>query len=102
MDAWSDIRLAARDCRAAALAKTNAAPTARNLIDAMVELHDLQIVKFDPGTRAGEEVLGFFERGAGIVHVARGQAEEDEVVVIANEIGYSRPHTDPEGAVTDG
>ena len=101
MDAWSDIRLAARDCRAAALAKTNDAPTARNLIDAMVELHDLQIVAFDPGTRAGEDVLGFFERGPGIVHVARGQAEEDEVVVIAHEFGHFRLHTDPESDVTD-
>ena len=100
MDAWSDIRLAARDCRAA-LAKTNAAPTARNLIDAMVDLHDLQIVEFDPGTRAGENVLGFLERGPGIVHIARGQAEEDEVVVIAHELGHFRLHTDPESDVTD-
>ncbi|MDR6126770.1 DNA helicase-2/ATP-dependent DNA helicase PcrA [Sphingomonas sp. SORGH_AS802] len=101
MDAWSDIRLVARDCRAAALAKTNAAPTARNVIDAMVELHDLQIVAFDPGTRAGEDVLGFFERGSGIVHIARGQAEEDEVVVIAHELGHFRLHNDPESDVTD-
>lgn len=101
MDAWSDIRLAARDCRAAALAKTNAAPTARNLIDAMVGLHDLQIVEFDPGTRAGKHVLGFFERAPGIVHIARGQAEEDEVVVIAHELGHFRLHADPESDVTD-
>lgn len=101
MDAWSDIRLAARDCRAAALAKSDAAPTARNLIDAMVELHDLEIVEFDPGTRAGEDVLGFFERGPSIVHIARGQAEEDEVVVIAHELGHFRLHTDPESDVTD-
>lgn len=101
MDAWSDIRLVARDCRAAALAKTNADPTARNVIDAMVELHDLQIVAFDPGTRAGADVLGFFERGSGIVHVARGQAEEDEVVVIAHELGHFRLHNDPESDVTD-
>jgi DNA helicase II / ATP-dependent DNA helicase PcrA len=101
MDAWSDIRLAARDCRAAALATTDAAPTARKLIDAMVDLHDLQIVEFDPGTRAGGDVLGFFERGSGIVHIARGQAKEDEVVVIAHELGHFRLHTDPESDVTD-
>lgn len=91
MDAWSDIRLAARDCRDAALAKTGPAPTARSLVDAMADLHDLQIVTFDPGTRAGENVLGFFERGPGIVHIARGQAKEDEVVVIAHARPLSAP-----------
>lgn len=101
MDAWSDIRIAARDCRTAALATTNAVPTARNLINAMVSLHDLEIVEFDPGTRAGEHVLGFFERGPGIVHIARGQSKEDEVVVIAHELGHFRLHTDPESDVTD-
>lgn len=101
MDAWSDIRLAARDCRTAALAKAGAAPTARELVDAMAELEDLEIVEFDPGTRAGENVLGFFERGPGIVHLARGQAKEDEVVVIAHELGHFRLHTNPESDVTD-
>ena len=101
MDAWSDIRLAARDCRIAALVKAGAAPTARELVDAMAELEDLEIVEFDPGTRAGENVLGFFERGPGIIHVARGQAKEDEVVVIAHELGHFRLHSDPESDVTD-
>ncbi|MEE4454374.1 UvrD-helicase domain-containing protein [Novosphingobium resinovorum] len=101
MDAWSDIRLAARDCRTAALAKTGAAPTARQLVDAMAGLHDLEIVEFDPGTRAGDNVLGFFERGSGIVHVARGQTIEDEAVVIAHELGHFRLHKDAESDVTD-
>ncbi len=101
MDAWSDIRLAARDCRAAALAKTGAARTARKLVDGMAELHDLEIVEFDPGTRAGDNVLGFFERGPGIVHVASGQAKENEVVVIAHELGHFRLHSDPKSDVTD-
>lgn len=101
MDAWSDIRLAARECRAAALATTNAEPNARTVIDAMIELHDLEIDPFDPGERAGENVLGFFERESGIVHIARGQAPENEVVVIAHELGHFRLHTDPESDVTD-
>lgn len=101
MDAWSDIRLVARECRAAALATTNAAPTARMVIDAMVKLHDLEIEPFDPGDRAGENVLGFFERESGVVHIARGQTPEDEVVVIAHELGHFRLHTDPESDVTD-
>jgi superfamily I DNA/RNA helicase len=101
MDAWSDIRLAARDCHAAAFAKTNGDLSARNLVDAMVALNDLEIVEFDPGTRGGENVLGFFERGPGIVHIARGQTKEHEVVVIAHELGHFRLHTDPESNVTD-
>ena len=43
MDAWSDIRLAARDCRAAALEKAGPSPTARDVVEAMAGLHDLQI-----------------------------------------------------------
>lgn len=101
MDAWSDIRIAARDCRAAALTKVGAAPTARELVDAMAALHDLEIVEFEPGTRAGDNVLGFFERGSGIVHVASNQAKENEVVVIAHELGHFRLHSDPESEVTD-
>jgi superfamily I DNA/RNA helicase len=67
----------------------------------MVVLNELEIVEFDPGTRAGENVLGFFERGPGIVHIARGQTKEHEVVVIAHELGHFRLHTDPESNVTD-
>lgn len=101
MDTWSDIRLAARDCRTAALANAGSAPTARKLVEATADLNDLEIVEFDPGTRAGDNVLGFFERGPGIVHVARGQAQENEVVVIAHELGHFRLHKDPESNVTD-
>lgn len=101
MDLWSDLRLVARDCRAAAVAKAGGATHARAVVEAMAQLHDLEIERFDPGTRAGENVLGFFERDAGMIHVATGQAPEDEVVVIAHELGHFRLHNDPESDVTD-
>src|SRR5690606_20121328 len=101
MDAWSDLRLIARDCRAEAVTKAGGSTRAEDVVAAMAELHDLVIERFDPGTRAGENVLGFFERDAGMIHVASGQTPEDEVVVIAHELGHFRLHNDPESDVTD-
>ncbi len=101
MDAWSDIRLIARECRAAAVARAGGAQDARAVIGGMIALHDLELEPYDPGTRAQANVLGFFERRFGIIHVARGQRSEDEVVVIAHELGHFRLHTDVEAIVTD-
>lgn len=100
MDAWRDIRLAARELHAKSLGSTSGDRRAPALLSAARAFHDLEVRRFEPGTRAGAGVLGFLDRPAFIVHVATGQSIEDEAVVIAHEIGHFELHRDPRNDVT--
>jgi superfamily I DNA/RNA helicase len=100
MDAWRDIRLAARELHAKALVSTSGDRRAPALLRAALGFHDLEVRRFQPGTRAGTGVFGFLDRPAFIVHVAAGQEVEDEAVVIAHEIGHFELHRDPRNDVT--
>lgn len=100
MDAWRDIRLAARALHLKALASTAGDRSAPALLSAALSEHDLVVRYFDPGTRAGKGVLGFLDRPAFIVHLATGQSSEDEAVVTAHEIGHFELHRDPRSDVT--
>ncbi|MGX7896048.1 UvrD-helicase domain-containing protein [Tsuneonella sp. HG222] len=101
MDAWSDIRLVARQCRADAVAAASGAQDAKSVIEGMVHVHDLELDEFVPGTSVATNVLGWFERGAKIVHVAKGQPDDERAVVIAHELGHFMLHSDPETNVTE-
>lgn len=92
MDAWRDIRLAARALHKRAIECTSGDRRAPALLFAALSIHDLVIRYFEPGTRAGEGVLGFLDRPAFIVHLAAGQSSEDEAVVTAHEIGHFELH----------
>lgn len=100
MDAWRDIRLKARECRAEALLHANGLITARAIIDGALKADDLEVRVFTPGTGVSANVHGYLQRGAGLVNIASGQSPEDEVVVIAHEIGHYRLHRDPHNEVT--
>ena len=101
MDAWSDIRLAARRCRADAVAAASGAQDAKSVIDGMIDLHDLELDEFVSGTSVEANVLGWFERAPKIVHVAKGQPDEERAVVIAHEFGHFILHSEPTTDVTD-
>jgi hypothetical protein len=72
MDPWSDIRLVARRCRADAVAAASGAHGAKSVIGGMIDVHDLELDEFVPGTSVEANVLGWFERAPKIVHVAKG------------------------------
>jgi DNA helicase II / ATP-dependent DNA helicase PcrA len=95
MDAWRDIRLKARECHVKALAAARGDRRGRALVDAALNGHDLVLRHCAPGEIFGTNVLGSLERADGIVYVATGQGAEDEVVVIAHEIGHFVLHVDP-------
>src|ERR1700722_5881085 len=87
MDAWRDIRLKARECRAAALKHTGGQISADAVIKGALKADDLQLRRYAPGTGVSANVLGYLQRDAGIVNIATGQSPTDEAVVIAHEIG---------------
>ena len=101
MDAWSDIRIVARRCRVAAVAAAAGAHDAKSVIDGMIHVHDLELDEYVPGTSVAANVLGWFERGPKIVHVAKGQPDDERVVVVAHELGHFMLHSDPATDVTD-
>ena len=101
MDAWSDIRIAARRCRDASVAAAAGAQDAKSVIDGMLYVHDLELDEYVPGTSVAANVLGWFERGPKIVHVAKGQPDDKRVMVIAHELGHFMLHSDPATDVTD-
>ncbi|PKP68484.1 MAG: DNA helicase UvrD, partial [Alphaproteobacteria bacterium HGW-Alphaproteobacteria-5] len=100
MDAWANIRLKARACHADALATSGGDRHARALVAAAVKDNGLEVEDFGPEAGFGNNVLGFVERASQLVNVARGQAPEQEAVVIAHEIGHFLLHTDPSHEVT--
>lgn len=100
MDAWRDIRIAAREQHLRALSKSGGDRRATALNSAALDLYDLQLEKYAPGTRAGPGVFGFLDRPAFIVHVASGQEPTDEAVVIAHEIGHFNLHRDARQDIT--
>lgn len=99
MEAWADIRLRARAAHLEALKRTKGARDGRSLVAAALLDNDLELHRI-PSEAEGGGVLGFLERRARVVNVAKGQEPEDEVVVIAHEIGHFRLHTDPSNEVT--
>jgi superfamily I DNA/RNA helicase len=101
MDAWSDIRLVARRCRAAAVAAASGRQDAKSVIDGMIYIDELELDEFVPGTSVDAKVLGWFERGPLIVHVAKGLPDAERAVVIAHEFGHFKLHSDPATVVTD-
>jgi superfamily I DNA/RNA helicase len=100
MDAWRDIRLKARASHAAALAAAKGERKAAALVAAALALDDLQLDRYEPGTKAGAGVYGFLDRPSLIVNVLAGQDAEDEAVVIAHEIAHFKLHLDPRQEVT--
>lgn len=100
MDTWIEIRRKARQLHTKALAVTQGDRRAKTLIDAALQIIDLEKSYYAPGTRFGEEVFGSLERDAQVVNVASGQNPEEEQVVIAHEIGHYELHTDPSHEVT--
>lgn len=100
MDAWRDIRLAARALHEKSLKASSGDRRASALLSHALAGHDLVVRYFAPGERASEGVLGFLDRPAFIVHLATGQTKEDEAVVTAHEIGHFELHRDARSDVT--
>jgi DNA helicase-2/ATP-dependent DNA helicase PcrA len=100
MDTWIEIRRKARQLHTTALAAAKGDRSAKALIDAALQILDLEKSYYVPGTRFGKEVLGSLERTAQVVNVASGQEPEEELVVIAHEFGHYELHTDPSHEVT--
>lgn len=100
MDTWIEIRRKARQLHTKALAAAKGDRRAEALIDAALQILDLEKSYYTPGTRFGKEVFGSLERTAQVVHIASDQVPEEEQVVIAHEIGHYELHTDPSHEVT--
>ena len=100
MDAWIDIRRKARACHNAALARSDGDRRARSLVDASLNLDDLEIRYYEPGSIVNTGVFGFLDRPSKLVNIAKHQSAYDEVVVIAHEIGHFKLHQDPTSEVT--
>lgn len=99
MDAWRDIRLKARECHLQALETAGGANQGHALVKAALQKWDLEIRYFDPGTIVAEGVHGFLDRADGLVNVARGQDPQEELLVLAHEIGHFHLHKDPSNEV---
>lgn len=100
MDTWIEIRRKARQLHTKAIEATKGDRRAKALIDAALQILDLEKSYYVPGTRFGKEVFGSLERTALVVNVASDQDLEEEQVVIAHEIGHYELHTDPSHEVT--
>ena len=100
MDAWRDIRLKARDCHCQALLKNNGNRKADALFAAALEVDDLQLDHYVPGSVVSKGVYGFLDRASKMINVASGQSPQDEAVVIAHELGHYKLHRDPRNEVT--
>jgi superfamily I DNA/RNA helicase len=99
MDAWRDIRLKARNCHTTALATAEGDRRGRALVNAALKNGDWELRYCQPGEVFGVGVRGSFERADGLVYVVTDQNPQDEVVVIAHEIGHSELHHDPSNQV---
>ncbi len=100
METWIEIRRKARQLHTKALVAAEGDRRANALIDAALQMLDLEKSYYAPGTRFSKEVFGSLERAAQVVNVASGQDPEEEQVVIAHEIGHYELHTDPSHEVT--
>lgn len=100
MDTWIEIRRKARQLHTKALIATKGDRDAKALVEAALQTLDLEKSYYTPGTRFGKEVLGSLERTAQVVNVASGQEPEEELLVIAHELGHYELHTDPSHEVT--
>ena len=100
MDAWIDIRRKAQTCHEAALARTGGDRRARQLVEAALQLDDLEIRYYKPGSIVNKGVFGFLDRPSRLVNIASDQTPADEVVVIAHEVGHFQLHQDPATEVT--
>src|SRR5262245_56046603 len=100
MDTWIDIRRKARACHHEARNECNGKWTGRSLVDAALKIHKLETDYFTPGQGVGKNVLGFLDRSARLINVARNQDSRDEVVVIGHELGHFILHSDPTNEVT--
>ncbi len=100
MDAWIDIRRKARECHEVALAASGGDRRALPLVKAALELEDLEIRRYEPGSIVNEGVLGFLDRESKLVNIAKQANECDEVVVIGHEFGHYKLHKDPMNEVT--
>jgi DNA helicase-2/ATP-dependent DNA helicase PcrA len=96
VDAWIDIRRKARACHAKALAATNGDRCAEEIIEAALKADGLEVetYQFAPGT------VGSLNRAFRLVRVQKNLKHEDELVVIAHEIGHFHLHHDPHNEVT--
>jgi DNA helicase-2/ATP-dependent DNA helicase PcrA len=100
VDAWIDIRRKAQACHDGALVTSKGNRRAQALVDAALHNHDLEIRDYEAGSIVSEGVLGFLDRRARLVNVAKHQDPADRAVVIAHEIGHFELHRDPLNEVT--
>lgn len=96
MDAWVDIRRKARTLHAKVLAATNGDRRAEKIVEAALKADRLEVEthEFAPGT------LGSLNRAFRLVRVQKNLKPEDELVVVAHEIGHFHMHHDPHNEVT--
>lgn len=95
MGDWIEVRRKAQDCHLAALKVTNGDRRAKQLLAAALRIANLAKEPYDAGTRFNEGVVGVLDRYSAIVYVQRGQAPDEEAMVIGHEIGHFYLHTDP-------
>jgi DNA helicase-2/ATP-dependent DNA helicase PcrA len=100
VDAWIDIRRKARACHEEALKTSKGDRRANKLVAAALQNDDLELRHYEPGSIVSAGVLGFLNRTARLVNVAKHQDPADELVVISHEIGHYRLHRDPQSEVT--
>lgn len=96
MDAWVDIRRKARAFHAKALLTTNGDRRAEKIIEAALKADRLEVEthQFATGT------LGSLNRAFRLVRVQKNLSAEEELVVVAHEIGHFHMHFDPHNEVT--
>lgn len=99
MDAWRDIRLRARACRIEALKQVPGRFDGGAVIEGALKADDLQLRRL-PAQAIGKGIEGYLQRNAGLVNVRAGLSPEEELVVIAHEIGHYKLHLDPRNEVT--
>ena len=96
MDAWVDIRRKARELHERVVAASNGDRRAAALVAAALKEEDLEVRRMD----LGPGLLGSLDRPSRLVNIAKGQKPEDELVVIAHEVGHFHLHRDPHNEVT--
>ena len=91
MNTWRDVRLKARE-RHEQISTVPGLTPAKILVRAGLKAAKLQVDRFQPGTVYAEGVLGALEREDGFVRLLSALSPQDEVIVIAHEIGHNWLH----------
>ncbi len=94
MDSFEPVRLAAQDLHARAYAAGVDPSKPLALIDAAIDLLDLELVWLAPDASALDGARALFDEQAGVIMASNAGTDGDRAVLVGHEIGHAVLHTE--------